>query len=84
MDASLRARLKALEDENRRLKKMYAEELLKAEIDFIDTTDCLMKNIRLDMLYYIQDNHLTNYGHEAVAQCIKEKNYAILGRYPLR
>jgi putative transposase len=32
MDASLMARLKALEDENRRLKKMYAEERLKAEI----------------------------------------------------
>lgn len=30
--ASLMARLKALEDENRRLKKMYAEERLKAEI----------------------------------------------------
>ena len=32
MDASLMARLKALEEENRRLKKMYAEERLKAEI----------------------------------------------------
>ena len=32
MDASLMSRLKALEDENRRLKKMYAEERLKAEI----------------------------------------------------
>lgn len=32
MDASLMARLKELEDENRRLKKMYAEEKLKAEI----------------------------------------------------
>ena len=32
MDTSLMARLKALEDENRRLKKMYAEERLKAEI----------------------------------------------------
>ena len=32
MDASLMARLKALEDENRRLKKMYAEERLKAEV----------------------------------------------------
>jgi len=32
MDASLMARLKELEDENRRLKKMYAEERLKAEI----------------------------------------------------
>jgi putative transposase len=32
MDASLKARLKELEDENRRLKKMYAEERLKAEI----------------------------------------------------
>ena len=31
MDASLMARLKELEDENRRLKKMYAEERLKAE-----------------------------------------------------
>jgi len=31
-DASLMARLKELEDENRRLKKMYAEERLKAEI----------------------------------------------------
>ena len=32
MDTSLMARLKELEDENRRLKKMYAEEKLKAEI----------------------------------------------------
>ena len=32
MDASLIARLKELEDENQRLKKMYAEERLKAEI----------------------------------------------------
>ena len=32
MDASLLTRLRELEDENRRLKKMYAEERLKAEI----------------------------------------------------
>jgi len=32
MDASLMKRLKALEEENRRLKKMYAEERLKSEI----------------------------------------------------
>ena len=32
MDASMIRRLKELEDENRRLKKMYAEERLKAEI----------------------------------------------------
>ena len=32
MDASLMGRLKELEDENRRLKKMYAEERLKAEL----------------------------------------------------
>ena len=32
MDASLMAHLKELENENRRLKKMYAEERLKAEI----------------------------------------------------
>ena len=32
MDASLMARFKELEEENRRLKKMYAEERLKAEI----------------------------------------------------
>ena len=32
MDASLMARLRELEDENRRLKKMYTEERLKAEI----------------------------------------------------
>lgn len=32
MDAGLIARLKELEAENRRLKKMYAEERLKAEI----------------------------------------------------
>jgi putative transposase len=32
MNASLMARLRELEDENRRLKKMYAEERLKAEI----------------------------------------------------
>ena len=32
MDTSLMTRLKELEEENRRLKKMYAEERLKAEI----------------------------------------------------
>ena len=32
MDASLMARMKELEEENRRPKKMYAEERLKAEI----------------------------------------------------
>ena len=32
MDASLMARMKALEEENRRLKKLYAEERLKAEV----------------------------------------------------
>ena len=32
MDASMMSRLKGLEDENRRLKKMYAEERLKSEI----------------------------------------------------
>lgn len=32
MDASMMKRLKALEQENARLKKMYAEEKLKAEI----------------------------------------------------
>ena len=32
MDASMMTRLKELEDENRRLKTMYAEERLKAEI----------------------------------------------------
>ena len=32
MDASLMARLEELEDENQRLKKMYAEERLKSEI----------------------------------------------------
>lgn len=32
MDASLMRRMKELEEENKRLKKMYAEERLKAEI----------------------------------------------------
>ena len=32
MDASLMTRMKELEEENRRLKKMYADERLKAEI----------------------------------------------------
>ena len=32
MDASMISQMKALEDENRRLKKMYAEERLKADI----------------------------------------------------
>lgn len=32
MDASMMKRLKVLEQENARLKKMYAEEKLKAEI----------------------------------------------------
>ena len=32
MDASLMTRLKELEDENRRLKKMYAEERLVSEV----------------------------------------------------
>jgi putative transposase len=32
MDVPMMSRMKELEDENRRLKKMYAEERLKAEI----------------------------------------------------
>jgi putative transposase len=32
MDTSMMARMKELEEENRRLKKMYIEEKLKAEI----------------------------------------------------
>ena len=32
MDASLMARMKELEEENRRLRKMYVEEKLKAQI----------------------------------------------------
>lgn len=32
MDSSMMSRLKELEEENRRLKKMYAEERIKAEI----------------------------------------------------
>ena len=32
MDTALMVRLKELEEENRRLKKMYAEERIKAEI----------------------------------------------------
>jgi hypothetical protein len=40
MGASLMARTKELEDENRRLKKMYAEERLKAEI----VAEALTKN----------------------------------------
>ena len=32
MDASMMSRLKELEEENRRLKRMYADERLKAEI----------------------------------------------------
>lgn len=32
MDASLMARMKELEDENRRLKKMYAESRMEAEV----------------------------------------------------
>lgn len=32
MDASLMARMKELEDENRRLKKMYAESQMTAEV----------------------------------------------------
>ena len=40
MDASLMKRMKELEDENRRLKKMYAEKRLKAEI----AKDIITKN----------------------------------------
>ena len=32
MDASLMARMKELEEENRRLRKMYVEEKIKAEV----------------------------------------------------
>ena len=39
MDVSLLARMKELEDENRRLRKMYAEERLKAEM----VTEALQK-----------------------------------------
>lgn len=41
MDASMMARLKELEAENAKLKKMYAEERLKAEI----VTEAMQKNV---------------------------------------
>jgi putative transposase len=41
MDASLMKRMKELEDENRRLKKMYIEEKLIAEI----TKDIIEKKL---------------------------------------
>lgn len=49
MDASMMARLKELEEENRRLKKMYAEERLKAEI----VAEALQKNVW--SVPYLQD-----------------------------
>jgi putative transposase len=41
MDVSMMSRMKALEEENRRLKKMYLEEKLKAEI----VSEALEKNV---------------------------------------
>lgn len=41
MDASLMARMKELEEENRRLRKMYVEEKLKAEV----VSEALAKNV---------------------------------------
>ena len=41
MNASLMARMKKLEEENRRLKKMYADERIKAEI----VAEALAKNV---------------------------------------
>jgi putative transposase len=49
MDASMMARMKELEEENRRLKEMYAEERLKAEI----VTEALAKNVW--SVPYLQD-----------------------------
>jgi putative transposase len=40
MDTSMMARMKELEEENRRLKRMYAEERMKAEI----VAEALAKN----------------------------------------
>jgi putative transposase len=48
MDASLMARMKELEEENRRLKKMYAEERLKAEI----VAEALAKNLSMVTLLF--------------------------------
>ena len=41
MDASMMSRLKELEEENRRLRRMYVEEKLKAEI----ASEALAKNV---------------------------------------
>jgi len=41
MDVSMMSRMKELEEENRRLKKMYLEEKLKAEI----VSEALEKNV---------------------------------------
>jgi putative transposase len=41
MDVSLMARMKELEEENRRLKKMYVDEKLKAEV----VAEALGKNV---------------------------------------
>ncbi len=48
MDASVMTRMKELEDENRRIKKMYGEEKLKAEIivEAMQKRLCCDKNLR--------------------------------------
>ena len=56
---------------NRILEKNFRDH----QIHFIDTTDCLMRNDRVDMLYYTQDNHFTKYGHKSVAECIEEQGF---------
>ena len=59
--------------------RVLEEDLQSYQIQFLDTTGCLMKNKRIDMLYYTQDNHFTKYGHEAVAECLEKQGiYDIL------
>ena len=60
--------------------RLLEGELKRLGIGFIDTTDCLGRNERLDDLYYVQDKHFTRYGHQAAAECIEEQGFMDLVR----
>lgn len=54
--------------------KLLTSLLIKNQIDFIDPIECIRnKSKQNNDIYYIQDNHFTNKGHQLYYNCIKDK-----------
>ena len=50
--------------------KILKETLEKYKINYIDATECIGRHADAEKLFYVQDNHLTKSGQQALFECI--------------